>query len=127
MGERLEKKSGKNMSLEDKLVKSLENFADALDKGDDITERFTCRKVVLNLEPTQYDPDQVRSTREILGASQAVFAQFLGVSTSTVQAWERGENPPSPIACRFMDEIQGDARRFKKRFLELLSPKEAMS
>ena len=119
----MSKKTPHELTLEEKLVKSLENFADALESGEEITERFTCRKVVLNLEPTQYNPERVRQTREILGASQAIFAKFLGVSTSTVQAWERGENKPALLACRFMDEIRNDRGHFQKRFMELVAPK----
>lgn len=119
----MSKKGGKQLSLEEKLVKGLENFADALESGEDITKRFTCKKIFLDLEPIKYDSEKVKRTREILGASQAIFAQFLGVSTRTVQAWEQGENSPSPLACRFMDEIRNDREAFQKRFLELVTPK----
>ncbi|MEX0866391.1 MAG: hypothetical protein WD030_03465 [Pirellulales bacterium] len=110
-------------TLEETLVKSLENFADALESGEDLAERFTCRKVLLKLPPTPYGPADVRETRQILGASQAIFAQFLGVSPRTVQAWEQGEQVPSPIARRFMDEIRHDRERFQRRFLELVTPR----
>ena len=112
-------------SAEEKIVQGLEQFADALESGKDVTKRFTCRKVVLNLEPTEYSPELVKDTRAKLGLSQALFAQFLGVSASSVQAWERGEKTPKNIACRFMDEIQRAPEYWKKRFLEMAEPRTA--
>jgi putative transcriptional regulator len=112
-------------SAEDKIIQGLESFADALEKGEDITTRFTCRKIALNLEPTQYTPELVKDARQKLGMSQALFAQFLGVSTSAVQAWEQGEKTPKDIACRFMDEIRNNPAYWRERFLELAEPKSA--
>jgi putative transcriptional regulator len=108
-------------TLERRLIEGLENFADALEQGVDLTERFTCRKVVLNLIPTPYDPNLVKETRKILGASQVIFAHFLGVSPSIVQKWERGERSPSKMACRFMDEIRHDPALSRQRFRDLIS------
>jgi len=110
-------------SAEERIVQGLEKFADALESGEDITTRFTCRKIVLNLEPTQYTPELVRDARATLGMSQALFAQFLGVSVSAVQAWERGEKTPKHIACRFMDEIRSNPRYWRERFLEFAEPR----
>ncbi|MCH8046614.1 MAG: transcriptional regulator [Planctomycetes bacterium] len=115
----------KKPSVEDRIVQGLEEFADALESGKDIAGRFTCRTIVLNLEPSEYNKSRVRDTRDILGASQTIFAHFLGVSPRTVQAWERGEKTPMPIACRFMDEIRNDPQKFRRRFLELATPKTA--
>jgi len=118
----------KKPSLEQRLIEGLENFADALESDAELTERFTCRTVVLNLVPTPYDPVLVKQTRKVLGASQAIFARFLGVSPSLVQKWERGERSPSTLACRFMDEIRHDAPWSRRRFHDLIAsraPKEA--
>ena len=112
-------------SAEDRIVQGLERFADALESGEDITTRFTCRKVVLNLEPTPYGPELVKETRAKLGVSQALFAQFLGISTSAVQGWEQGEKKPKHIACRFMDEIRGNPTYWRARFLEMAESKVA--
>jgi putative transcriptional regulator len=112
-------------SVEARIVEGLEEFAGALESGKDITERFTCRKVVLNLEPTLYSPELVKEARGELGVSQALFAQFLGVSTSAVQGWERGEKVPQDIACRFMDEIRLNPSYWRERFLQLIERKTA--
>ena len=114
-------------SVENRIIDRLKGFTKALEDGDDISVRFTSRKVVLNLEPTEYDPELVKKTRAILGASQAIFAQFMGVSTSTVQAWELGDNTPSDMACRFMDEIRFKPEYWLKRFSESVIPRETIA
>ena len=110
------------LSAEEKIIQGLKGFAGALESGEDPTEHFTCRKVVLNLEPLSYSPDNVKKTRKTLGLSQALFAKFIGASRSAVQAWERGDREPSPIACRFMDEITSNPQLFRKRFADLATP-----
>ncbi len=110
-------------NIEREIVQGLESFADALEAGENLNERFTCHKVVLDLQPTSYNSDLVKETRAALGLSQALFAQFLGVSVNTVQSWEQGGKPPKRIACRFMDEIRNDPDRWRARFRELMTPK----
>jgi putative transcriptional regulator len=103
-------------SVGHEIVKRIQDFAEALKATKPISERFTCRRVVLDLNPTPYDPDLVRKTRRILGASQAMFAKFLGVKTKTVQNWEQGLQAPSDMACRFMDEIRANPEYWLDRF-----------
>ena len=102
----------------------LQDFADAL-KHDrkHITEKFTCHKVTLDLKPTKYDPKMVKTTRDLLNASQAVFAKFLGVSLSCVRAWEQGINVPENAACRLMDEIRHAPDYWRKRMRSLVVKK----
>ena len=76
------------------------------------------RTVELDLQPHEYDADAVRRVRLSLSASQAVFAKILGVSRSTIQAWEQGDRTPSSMACRFLDEINIDHDRWRHRLLE---------
>ncbi len=109
-------------SFGDSLVQRLKAFSDALQNGESISERFTCRTIRLNLRPTQYAAGDVKQVRGLLGASQAIFAQFLGVSPSTVRDWEQGKKPPRQIACRVMDEIRADPTHWRKRFLSLVEP-----
>ena len=61
-------------------------FTEALEKEEPIAERFTCRTVMLDLLAVPYDPKAVKATRQLLAASQGVFAQFLGVSVKSVRA-----------------------------------------
>jgi putative transcriptional regulator len=102
-----------------KVVDRLKRFSDALEANENVADRFTCKTIKLNLEPQTYSADLVKKTRQILGASQAIFAQFLGASASAVQDWEQGRKPPSNIACRIMDEIRRDPAYWVNRLQEL--------
>ncbi len=113
----------RKLTVEEKLIQGLESFADSLETDQDIGTRFTCHKVVLDLQPSPYNPELVKETRKILRVSQRLFAQFLGVSTKCVQSWEQGETTPQPMACRFMDEIRHDPERWRNRFQEFVIPK----
>jgi putative transcriptional regulator len=85
-------------------VDALTGFADAID-AKEIKQRLPVHTIPLTLSPRSYTSANVQQTRRLLGASQARFASFLGVSVKTVAAWEQGVNSPSMIARRFMDEI----------------------
>ena len=58
---------------------------------------------------------KIKTTRKLLGISQSVFSELLGVSTSTVQDWEQGRRIPSNIACRFIEEIMYDIAYWRNR------------
>jgi len=112
-------------SVGSKIVRRLKDFSDALEESTDIPERFTCRSIRLNLKPQPYGPELVKETRALLGASQAIFAEFLGISTSTLQDWEQGLKSPKKIACRLMDEIRCNPEYWLARLRELAEPIEA--
>lgn len=64
--------------------------------GEDIPARVTTMEVTTARKayverPPCYPPYLVREIRQKLGVSQAIFAQMLGVSASTVRAWEQGK------------------------------------
>ena len=42
--------------------------------------------------------------------TQHVFADFLGVSVKTVEAWERGRNHPTGPACRLIKILEEDEK-----------------
>lgn len=110
-------------SVAGRIRSRLEGFVGALQRKESIVERFTVRQVDLDLKPTSYGPQQVRETRKLLAMSQSVFAKFLGVSISTVRAWEQGVNVPSDMASRFMDEIRSDPEHWRNRLRDLVIAK----
>jgi putative transcriptional regulator len=77
----------------------------------------------MDLQPMPYNPKAVKQTRQLLSASQAVFAMFLGVNIKTLQAWEHGKTAPPKMACRFMDEIRRDLDHWKARLEESITVK----
>ena len=50
-------------------------------------------------------PDLVSSIREATGWTQEKLAQEIGVSFSTVNAWERGRRSPQPFLLRKLLEL----------------------
>jgi DNA-binding transcriptional regulator YiaG len=100
-----------------RIVEALNKFADDLESGVPIESRYTIRNVRVIPEPSRYPPARVRAVRELLGVSQEVFAQLLAVSPMTVRSWEQGLRQPSPIARRFLDEIEMSPGHFRGRIL----------
>jgi putative transcriptional regulator len=47
-------------------------------------------------------PEEIRKLREREGASQAVFARYLNVSTGLVSQWERGEKHPQGASLKLL-------------------------
>jgi putative transcriptional regulator len=99
--------------LEQDLVDGLRDFARDLKTDAPLAPKYTCTRVSLDLEPTEYGAAKVVATRKLLSLSQVLFAKFLGVSPKTVRAWEQGKQP-SEMACRFMDEIQRNPEYWRK-------------
>ena len=114
----------KPTAVEKEIIKRLQEFTEVLESGQPISDKFTCRKVELELKPQSYSPTLVKQTRTLLNTSQAVFALFLGVSVKTVRAWEQGDNTPSDIACRFMDEIRANPDYMLERLRSIVRVKK---
>jgi putative transcriptional regulator len=51
-------------------------------------------------------PKRIRAIREREGASQAVFARYLNVTTGLVSQWERGEKRPSGAALKLLTLVE---------------------
>ncbi|HEX4146205.1 MAG TPA: hypothetical protein VHY91_22075 [Pirellulales bacterium] len=117
-------KKHKPSSIERDLIEGLEDFTAHLKSDAPIEMKYTVRRVALDIHPKPYTPTRVKSTRQLLRASQVLFGQFLGVSVKTVRAWEQGKSP-SVMACRFMDEIQRNPDYWRMRLKESLRVKTA--
>lgn len=111
-------------SVADRVLERLQGFAEALERGEKVADTFTCRKIVLDLRPLPYTPEAVKKIRRLLGTSQAVLAQLLGVSVRTVQAWECGRSEPSDMACRWLDEINRDPSYWLRRIRQAAVPRD---
>lgn len=115
---------GKTPSVGQEIVESLREFTEALESGLPIDEKFTCRRVTLDLKRHTYVAKDVKKARQVLNLSQVLFAQFLGVSTQAVRAWEQGTNTPNDSAARLMDEIRRDPAYWRARLRQLTSIRE---
>ncbi len=119
------KQTPRRTTLGEEIIEGLAELKEALATGEPLAARFNCRQVVLELEPHEFEPADVRCTRRLLGASQGVFAKFLGVSLQTVRAWEQGTKSPREVARRFMDEIRRDPTYWRARLQSAARPKNS--
>ena len=63
----------------------------------------------LTVQPlSRYEAADIRDIRLKAGMTQTVFAEFMGVSVKTVEAWESGKNHPIGSACRLLSLMQAD-------------------
>lgn len=83
--------------LFDDLSQGLEE-AIAFEKG-----TGTAHATTYVIEPvTEYNNKEIREIRNRAGMTQSVFANYLGVSKKTVEAWERGRTHPTGPAYRLI-------------------------
>lgn len=62
------------------------------------------KKTVFMITPVnKYSNEQIKSIRKKSGMTQTVFANYMGVSKKTVEAWELGRTHPTGPACRLLD------------------------
>ena len=64
-------------------------------------------KCTVNPAP-EFNAKQIRDVRLSLGMTQTTFAQVMGVSVKTVEAWEAGANKPIGPARRLLSMLQAD-------------------
>lgn len=72
--------------------------------GDGVMSKQTMREFdELCLTPVRpLTPEEIRDLREREGASQAVFARYLNVTTGLVSQWERGEKHPQGASLKLL-------------------------
>lgn len=91
------------MSVFDQIKTGLEE-AIAFEQG---TLEAKTRK--LTVQPVDhYNAAEIKDIRVKAGMTQVVFAEFMGVSVKTVEAWESGRNRPIGSACRLLCLTKAD-------------------
>ena len=118
------KKSNSKRTFGQELIERLQEFVETLESGADIEKTFRCHRVEVDGESPPAAPQVVKQTRKMVGASQAAFAQFLGVSAQTLREWEQGANEPGDIAKRFMDEIRLNPDYWRGRLAQVAVAKK---
>ncbi len=67
------------------------------------------KRNTVTVEPVKiYGADDVKRIRKATGFSQKSFANYMGVSDKTVEAWESGTNHPSGAASRILNMMEMD-------------------
>jgi putative transcriptional regulator len=76
--------------------------------GDMALEKITARQIDLTQLPLLKPPSgaEIVAMRERANMSQAVFARFLNVGTSTLSQWEREEKRPRGAAARLLAVVK---------------------
>jgi DNA-binding transcriptional regulator YiaG len=97
------------------ILKGLREMAEVATTGEPPEKRYTVRRLTLDIEPGEYTPDKVRTTREVFGLSQPLFAKFLGVEVSALRHWEQGIRSPSAVVRRFLDEMNATPDHWRGR------------
>lgn len=75
--------------------------------------------------PPWYAPFLIREIRHKLSVSQAIFAEMLGVSASSVRAWEQGKREPDGPARRLLQIAEEHPEMFKSVVGEIYPAIEA--
>jgi putative transcriptional regulator len=85
------------------LMASIHETAEGL-HASGIMEKRTMREFDdLCLTPVRpFEPGEIRALRLREGASQAVFARYLNVTTGLVSQWERGEKHPQGASLKLL-------------------------
>ena len=77
------------------------------------------KTVTFMIEPVKkYSNEDIKKIRNKAGMTQAVFANYMGVSPKTVEAWELGRTHPTGPAYRLLDilaENKQDSLSFIKK------------
>jgi DNA-binding transcriptional regulator YiaG len=106
------------------MVEGLHAICDAVEAGVPLERVATVRTYQIDITLPTLGPVEVRSIRESLGLSQALFADFLGVAQATVRSWEQGQREPSTLARRFLGEIRDDPAHWRARLAQRATLKE---
>ena len=96
------------------IIADLRALHATLKTGIPVREKYTVRTVRAVPAPGTYDAAHVRTTRRMVGVSQPIFAQMLGVSAALVRSWECGQRKPAPIARRLLDLIRADPSNWRE-------------
>jgi DNA-binding XRE family transcriptional regulator len=100
----------------EKIVAALGRFRDTIEAGIPIELRFTIRRVKLDLPPRMFGPDEVKGIRAMMGVSQPIFGQFLGVDVKTVRSWEQRRRSPPSVSRGNPNFPRALARPLERRF-----------
>ena len=64
------------------------------------------RRTVTVVPVKDYSATEVKKIRQSTGMSQKLFAEYMGVSIKTVEAWEAGTNHPSGPSSRMLSLME---------------------
>ena len=81
-----------------------ESLTEAVEEVKNNSKQLKRTKRSIKIEPIKkYSPVKIKLIRHETGLTQVLFAQYLGVSPKTVEAWEAGKNKPSGSSSRLLE------------------------
>lgn len=101
------------------MVAGADAFLEAARAGGPIEGRFTVRTAEVGPGPREFKAEDVKAVRGHFRASQAVFADFLGVSVAALRSWEQGARPVPGIASRYLDDLIAFPQLWERRARKL--------
>ena len=110
------RKTATSKPVGQRIKDALEELRNVLESGEPVKSQLTTRTVTI-AAPRSFSSKDVRRLRQKLRVSQGVFAQMVGVSKVLVEGWEQGVRKPHPLACRLLEQVEKDPRRFVKRLV----------
>lgn len=82
--------------------------------SDDVTGKKKLSARTVTVVPVKdYSAEEVKKIRKSTGMTQKFFAEYMGVSEKTVEAWEAGTNRPSGPSSRMLSMME-ENRSFVK-------------
>lgn len=101
------KSGGRKIAMESKILKNIHEMAQDL-KDAGVMDKQTMREFDAICIPAikHYSKDEIKRIRESQNASQAVFAQYLNTTPSTIRSWEHGEKKPSGAALKLLNLVE---------------------
>lgn len=97
------------MSVYESIIKGL-NEAVEFESGKGKARTAKC---TVNPAP-EFSSQEIKDIRLNFGMTQATFAEVMGVSVKTVEAWESGTNKPIGSARRFLSVIKAEPELLAK-------------
>ena len=92
-----------------RMMAAIHETADDLHAAGLVDKRTMRRFDEACLTPVRpFRPEEIRALREREGASQAVFARYLNVTTGLVSQWERGERHPQGASLKLLTLVARD-------------------
>lgn len=85
--------------------------------GDELIESMTealahakGKRTQVRVHKISVKPDHIQSVRQRLGLSQDQFADYFGVSASTLRKWEQGQRTPTGAARTLLTLIEREPK-----------------
>jgi len=91
----------------------MQGLNEAIDYEQGELQHVKVDKITISELPI-YTADKIKSIRLRQRLTQKLFAEAVGVSIKTVEAWESGKNTPSGCANRMLELLERDEELFER-------------